>query len=173
MTEWRKIPGLPERFEASEYGEIRSLAYEVKVFRKDGTVRSRPIDGRVLLPRAYDGGKSNGHPVVTIASLNTSGKKLGEQRVSVLVARAFHGCPYEPGDPGGKNKWRILHLDGDITNVAANNLEWVTSNGSSTNTAAYKLYCENLRKLEQQRNEPAIIWARRIFGEDVELEECV
>jgi hypothetical protein len=172
VTDWRKIPGLPERFEASSEGEIRSLPYETKVVSKHGTVRIRQMSGKTLTQRTWDGGKSKGHPVVSISCQTTSGTKVGEQRVSVMVARAFHGCPYEPGDAAESNKWRVLHRDGDITNTAADNIEWVTSNGGSPNSASYKLYESNIRKLEQQRQEPVINWAKRVFGDDFEFEEA-
>jgi len=177
VTEWQKIPGLPPRFEASSHGEIRSLPYEVKVLAKNGTVKVRRIAGKTLLPRVTDRGKSRGHPIVSISSTTSAGTFAGEQRVSLLVARAFHGCPYEVGDLASSNKWRILHLDGDITNTAADNLEWITSNGGSPSSASYKLYEENLRKLRQQSKEPFILWAKRIFGDDFEFEsedqECL
>lgn len=172
MTEWHKIPGLPERFEASDQGEIRSLPYEVKVLCKNGTVKIRQIAGKTLKQRRYEGGKSNGHPVVSISSLTSSGAKTGEQRVSVMVARAFHGCPYQPGDSKGAKKWRIMFIDGDITNCAASNLDWATSNGMAAGSESNRLYEENIRKLEQQRIDPTS-WVKRVFGEDVELEDCV
>lgn len=171
MTEWKKIPGLPYRFEASDRGEIRSVPYEKKFLASNGDLRIRRIAGKTLQQRITDRGKSRGHPIVSISSSTSAGTFAGEQRVSLLVARAFHGCPYDVGDLASSNKWRIMHLDGDITNTAPDNLEWITSNGG----LPCKLYEENLRKLRKQREEPFILWARRVFGEDFELEdqECL
>lgn len=166
MTEWRKIPGLPDRFEASDDGRIRSTPYNVKVVWKNGTMRVRPVAGKELQPRVSQRGKSNGHPIVSISGLTTSGTKVGEQRISLLVARAFHGCPYEPGDQAECQKWRIMHIDGDITNVRADNLEWIGSNGNRITT----LYEANLRKLAEDRKDP-LRWGRRIFGDDFVLED--
>lgn len=163
MTEWRKIPGLPDRFEASDDGRIRSLPYEVTYVR-NGKKSVRPIAGKVLKPRCHEGGKSKGQPVVSLSGLTKIGTTIGEQRVSLLVARAFHGAPYEPGDQTNAQKWRVMHKDGDVLNVRADNLEWVGSNGHLVTS----LYEENLRKLE--RDTPSE-WCRRIFGDDVELEE--
>lgn len=172
MTKWVKVPGLPDRFEASELGEIRSIPTEIKITDKNGRVKVRPVPGKVLSSRAYDGGKSKGHPVVTISGNSKSGTKIGEQRIALLMARAFHGCPYEPGDLKQAQKWRVMHRDGDITNVEASNLEWIRSNGGSTDTDAYRLYEENLRKLEEQRKQPPAVWLKKIFGEDIELEDA-
>lgn len=173
MTKWVKVPGLPDRFEASDMGEIRSLPTEIKVLCKNGSIKVRHIEGRLLQPRIYDGGKSNGqHPVVTITGNTKNGTKVGEQRVAMLVARAFHGCPYEPGDLKEAQKWRIMHRDGDVSNVEASNLEWILNNGKAFDNEASRLYEENLRKLEEQRKQPAIVWVKRIFGEDVELEDA-
>lgn len=166
MTEWRKIPGLPDRFEASDDGRIRSIPYKVKVLRKDGTIRLRPVAGKELKPRSYEGGKSKGHPVVTISGRTVNGTKVGEQRISLLVARAFHGCPYAPGDQTGCQRWRVMHIDGDINNINADNLKWIGSNGNITST----LYEENVRRLAEEREDP-LLWARRVFGNDLVLED--
>lgn len=169
MTEWRKIPGLPDRFEASDRGEIRTLPYRTRVTRKNGQILMRPIDGKVLQPR-FTGRKSKGHPTVTIAGESTKGTKLGEMRVSLLVCRAFHGCPYDPGDLKGCQKYRVLHIDSDITNTAPSNLKWIGSKGCG-DTEYTQLYERNLRRLERDRKDPNA-WLARVFGEELELEEC-
>jgi len=169
VTEWRKIPGLPERFEASDGGEIRTIAYHTKVTRKDGRVCMRPIEGKVLQPR-FTGRKSKGHPTVTISGESARGTKLGEMRVSLLVCRAFHGTPYDPGDPNGCQKYRVLHIDSDIKNTKPTNLKWIGSKGCG-DTEYTQLYEQNLRDLERD-SQDLKGWAARIFGEDLEFEEC-
>lgn len=162
MTEWRKIPGLPDRFEASEDGRIRSLPYEVTYVR-NGTRSVRPIAGKELKSRCHEGGKSKGQPVVSISGLTKHGTTIGEQRVSLLIARAFHGTPYEPGDLTNAQKWRVMHKDGDVQNVRADNLEWIGSNGHVVTS----LYEQNMRYLERDTPDA---WFKRIFGDDAELE---
>ena len=157
MTVWRKIPGLPERFEASSEGQIRTLPYEVAVpDRRGDGVRVRKLPGRVLQQRVATGSKSKGHPIVTIWSKSATSKCIGEQRVALLVARAFHGCPYPPGGDGGQ-RWRVRHIDGDVLNIRAANLEWIANVG-----AGKDLYHDNLRALS--RDESVEDWATRIFG---------
>lgn len=165
MTEWRKIPGLPERYEASNTGLIRILDYERNIQMKNGTSYLRHIPGRQLVSYTRQNGKSKGHPVVSLSSDPGGAFRSGEARVALLIARAFHGCPYLPGDLAGGQKWRVRHIDGDILNVAADNLEWIGNNGPGV-VNPESLYAENLRKWESQRDEPVEEWIRRIWGED-------
>lgn len=167
MIEWRKIPFAPNRYEVSRTGLVRVLDYEVFVQRRDGNNFVRHVEGHILNPRIKPTGKSKGHPIVNISSSNGDLTNKGETRVNILVARAFHGCPYTPGDLGESQKWRIRHLDGDIANVHADNLEWV-SNSGTLNPKAQALYDRNLRRLEEMRHEPIEDWIKRIWGEDYE-----
>ena len=159
-TEWRKIPGKPERYEVSNTGIVRVLPYETLVTRKaSGKVTRRSIQGRYL--ECYVSEKdvrSKGHPIVSFAST-----KGGSARVCLLVARAFHGCPYTPGDLAAGQKWRVRHIDGDICNNSADNLQWVGNAGSE---GSGSLYEENLRKLAKAREEPVQDWIRRMWGDD-------
>ena len=156
-TEWRKIPFVPDHYEVSDSGLIRALDREVEIIKKDGSSHRRKIEGRYLNQRIRPNGKSKGHPVVHT--------DVGEIRVCLLVARAFHGAPYTPGDLAAGQRWRIRHKDGDITNVAAENLEWVGNTGSSCGDHG-SLYEENLRRLEELRREPVEDWIKRMWGED-------
>lgn len=163
--DWRKIPGLPDRYEASSSGVIRVLDYERQCVRKSGKTYTMRVEGRYLTSYTRPKGKSKGHPVVSLSPGNGDVLRSGEVRVALLIARAFHGCPYEPGDLSGGQKWRVRHIDGDILNVAADNLEWVGNNGPFV-VQPQSLYAENLRKWEAQRDEPVEDWIRRIWGED-------
>jgi hypothetical protein len=166
-TEWRKIPGKPERYEVSDTGTVRILPYETLVTRKaTGKVTKRYIQGRYL--ESYvskTDARSKGHPIVSFAAM-----KSGSTRVCLLVARAFHGCPYTPGDLSAGQKWRVRHIDGDICNNHADNLEWV---GNSGPEGSVSLYEQNLRKLAELREEPVEDWIRRMWGEDALDESSV
>lgn len=163
-TEWRKIPYVPERYEVSRSGVVRVLPRELKIVNKMGKAFTRYVEGRELNTYVRPTGKSKGHPVVSLsASRGDGSKQMGEVRVCLLVARAFHGCPYVPGDQAACQKWRIRHIDGDINNVSADNLEWVGNNGVG---GGEDLYEYNLRRLEELRREPVEDWIRRIWGED-------
>lgn len=165
MTEWRKIPGLPSRYEASDDGQIRILPYETVFIRKNGRREVRHLPGRLLEQFIREDGKSRGHPVVAISAPTATGTKSGAMRVNLLVARAFHGTPYPPGDKGSQ-KWRVKNLDGDITNVRADNLEWVGTSGTADFAERNDLYNRNMEKLEQMRREPVENWIKRIWGDD-------
>ena len=164
-TQWRRIPYAPERYEASDTGVIRIRSREVDVVRKNGTITKRYIEGRYLTVYVRATGKSKGHPVVSLAAANGDRSKIGETRVCLLVARAFHGCPYEPGDGKGCQKWRIRHKDGDILNNHADNLQWV-GNGGVNDEEGRALYEYNLRRLEEMRREPVEDWIKRMWGDE-------
>jgi len=164
-TVWRRIPHAPERYEASNTGVIRIRSREVDVIRKNGTVTKRYLEGRYLNPYVRSTGKSKGHPVVSLAAAAGDRSKIGEIRVCLLVARAFHGTPYKPGDSKGCQKWRILHKDADITNNCADNLQWI-GNGGVNDDEGRALYERNLRRLEELRREPVEDWIKRIWGEN-------
>jgi len=161
--EWRKIPYLPDRYEASSDGRIRTLDRTIRAVSVNGEIFSRFRPGKELKASLRKGQKSRGtHPTVTLTrSPGEESFRSGETRVCILVARAFHGCPYIPGDRAGRQNWRIMHRDGDTTNNAANNLEWVCSN---TDQASRTQYEQNLLKLEELSREPVEAWIKRIWG---------
>lgn len=165
-VEWRKIPYLPERYEASSDGRIRRTDREVKVYRKStGGVSIRRIPGGEVKASVRKGGKSRGtHPVITVAGSPDDEKtyRLGETRLCILIARTFHGCPYVPGDRSGRQNWRVMHRDGNPCNNAADNLEWVCSNSDRFARSQYE---RNLLRLEELREEPVEDWIKRIWGE--------
>lgn len=163
-VEWRKIPYLPDRYEASSDGRIRTLDRHIRAVSKNGEVFSRFRPGKELNITLRNSTKSRGtHPTVTLTRSPDEPKfRAGETRVCILVARAFHSCPYVPGDRYGRQNWRIMHRDGDTCNNAANNLEWVSSNSDQ---AARIQYERNLLRLEELRDEPVEDWIKRIWGE--------
>lgn len=158
-TEWRKIPYAPDYYEASDSGIIRSLEREIQVVKRDGRSYDMKIPAKYLTQRIRPTGKSKGHPVVHT-------DVIGEIRVCLLVARAFHGAPYVPGDLSAGQRWRIRHRDGDITNVSAENLEWISNVASNQGFKPGSLYDQNLRRLEEMRREPVEDWIKRMWGED-------
>lgn len=164
-VEWRRIPYTPDRYEVSNTGVVRMKSRDVLVVRKNGNVSKRHIEGKYLVPYVRPSGKSKGHPVVSISAATGDHTKIGETRVCLLVARAFHGCPYEPGDGHGCQQWRIRHIDGDIMNNNADNLEWI-GNAGPGDVDARELYNRNLRRLEEIRREPVENWIKRIWGDD-------
>lgn len=167
--EWRKIPYAPDRYEVSNTGMVRVLDSTITVESKDGLLSTRLIEGRYLNPYTRANGKSKGHPVVSLRPLKGDDRNLGETRVSLLVARAFHGSPYDPTDAKQRQRWRIRHIDGDITNNSADNLEWY-GNGGSTGEGE-ELYAYNMRRWKEMCEEPVEDWIRRIWGDDVDLSE--
>lgn len=163
-VQWRKIPYAPDCYEVSDSGIVRVLPRQVIANRKDGTTSIRHIDGHYLNQYVREGGKSKGHPVVSLSAVQ-GGKKVGETRVCLLVARAFHGCPYTPGDTKASQRWRIMHRDGDITNNYADNLEWI-GNTAAGYIDGNSLYERNIRTLALMREEPVEEWIKRIWGEE-------
>lgn len=167
--EWRKIPRIPDRYEVSNTGLVRALPADITtISQKTGRASKRRLPGRYLTPYVREDGKSRGHPVVSLSSASKD-VNLGVVRVALLVARAFHGTPYEPGDSGEANRWRIRHKDGDILNVRADNLEWIGNAGAGADQKANDLYAYNLRRLEELRQEPVEDWIKRIWGEDAQI----
>ncbi len=97
MTEWREIPGLDGRYEASADGRIRST--------KSGRILKSHI-GRA------------GYPVVGIYFSHAGRSK--HRFVHRLVCVAWHGVP-------PNNRMEVAHLDGSRTNASASNLRWATA----------------------------------------------
>lgn len=105
--EWRAIPGYEDSYEVSSLGRVRSLAREVAHPR----MGRMPVRGRVLKSHA----SGPGYPSV---SLYAGGIGRGHF-VHRLVLTAF--------DPRvDADEMQVNHIDGDKTNSALGNLEWVT-----------------------------------------------
>ncbi|MGG5809956.1 NUMOD4 motif-containing HNH endonuclease [Falsiroseomonas sp. CW058] len=101
--EWREIPGLEGRYEASSLGRIRSCDRDVWTGR---ALAWRRVRGRVLRP----GRRASGHLVVMVG-------RTEQRYVHELVALAFHGPrPWKGAE--------IRHLNGDPADNRAGNLDY-------------------------------------------------
>lgn len=98
--EWRDVIGYEGYYQISNFGRVKS-------FKKwNNKNQSRILKGY----------SKNGYPVV---SLNTNPRK--EYYVHRLVAKCFLG---------DHRNMEVNHKDGDRTNNALDNLEWVTHSGN-------------------------------------------
>lgn len=109
--EWRSVVGREGQNEVSSLGRVRSLDRVVEFSNRWGGTSYANRKGKILKP-----GKHNqGYRVVSM-----DGRK--SQTIHSLVAAAFIG----PRPKG----FDINHIDGDKTNNAAANLEYVTRRGN-------------------------------------------
>lgn len=162
-VEWRKIPGLPSKYEASSDGRIRILAHEVSVsynLKTGVKVVQRHVPEREIKSFLSSTAKKRGKKIPCV-SIGGS----GETRVNLLVARAFHGMPYELGNSRAAQKWRVMHIDGDTTNVAADNLEWV-GNAGGPNLTQNAAYDRAVQAWRQRCEEPVGDWLLRFYDAD-------
>lgn len=174
MALWKPIPlaAVAKRFEACDEGLVRTLPYQSESNRY-GETFMRNMPGRILKPRINKQSPSLGkHPIVGIYIGNSRATTQNREiRVARLVCAAFYGLPYDPSDMRDVKRWRIRHIDGDITNCWAVNLEWVHAVNAATpeeSTAAMTLYQQNVAKLEAQRSESSSAFLSRLFGTDEE-----
>lgn len=109
MTErWAPLPGNAD-YEVSDLGRVRSL--ERVVHRHDG--KPMRVPGRILKPYLTKRGYLRVSPAGT-----------GPTPVHRLVAAAFVSCSSEPA------LMTVNHIDGDKTNNAATNLEWISASAN-------------------------------------------
>lgn len=105
--EWRTIPGTHGHYQASSFGRIRSVDRHLPQSGREGLRFHR---GRVLSPSLV--GSDRLYLGVTVPCFP------GKQKVSRLVAMAFHGL-------GFPDEREVDHVDGDKMNNSAVNLEVV------------------------------------------------
>lgn len=107
---WKDIPQYKGFYQASSFGNIRSLDRKIKQLSNGGKTYFTYIKkGKVLAQGIQNGG----YPVVSI-SINSKRKICTVHR---LVASAFIENP--------NNYSEVNHRDGDKKNNCAENLEWV------------------------------------------------
>jgi hypothetical protein len=119
MTEvWRDIPGYEGRYQVSDLGRVKSLAFCQRCVFKNGREGQRRTKERILATQVQNSGYTLVH-----LHLDNQRKACSVHR---LVAAAFvTGC----GD-------EVNHIDGDKGNNRAPNLEWVTSSENKEHAVA-------------------------------------
>lgn len=119
MEEWRKIPGLPPEFEASNYGRIRRLAGTYKTtFFGQLITRAKPAKIfalKKLSPKGYQ-------------RINLCGRVYAVHR---LIGKAFILNPL--------NLPQINHKDGIKVHNWTDNLEWNTNQENRDHAVAMGL----------------------------------
>ena len=118
---WKTIPGYENLYQASAYGEIRSLDRSVK--GKDGRYSFK--SGRVLKKQIGN----DGYYHVNISDKDNNLKLWSVHR---LVALAFLDNP--------DNKPQVNHVDGDKLNNNVENLEWATASENMCHARDRKLW---------------------------------
>jgi hypothetical protein len=96
MSFWKDVVGWEGLYRVSDEGQIKSIRNKTRIIAHKNT---KTKSGHVS-------------PYVCLSN-NGENKHL---RVDHIVAEAFHGKP--------TNMQRVIHIDGDKTNCAANNLKW-------------------------------------------------
>ncbi|MFW5005057.1 HNH endonuclease [Pseudomonas aeruginosa] len=120
MTEtaqWKSTVGIPG-YEVSSLGDVRSVDREI-VFSRKGSTERRIRKGHLLRPCQGAGGYLE-------VRLSVSGS-VHHRLVHRLVAEAFLPTP-----PCGVE---VNHVDGEKSNNAAGNLEWVSRSGNHLHRA--------------------------------------
>lgn len=100
---WKAVPGAEHRYEASSYGRVRSLDRTIPT----AGGRTAQVKGRVLKPVVRPNG---------LATVTCDGRRF---QLHLLIAELFVDRP-----PGTRY---VRHRNGDRSDNAAVNLEWVRS----------------------------------------------
>ena len=112
---WKPVPGYEDRYEVSNTGLVKSL---------DIYVNCRGGKTRISKGRIKPTHKNNrGYLMVGLCRDNKTDTTL----VHRLVAEAFV--------PNPKGKPQVNHIDGNINNNRADNLEWVTDNENKAHSS--------------------------------------
>ena len=107
---WIPVRGYEGLYEVSNLGQVRSLDHMVTQISTAGKPFERLVRGRLRKPVLAKEG------YLSLILSNGSSRKL--VRVHRLVAEAFL--------PKGSGNLEVNHIDGDKTNNAVENLEWVS-----------------------------------------------
>lgn len=119
--EWRDIPGWEGLYQASSFGQVRSVPRERLVQRSAGIVRVR-YKGRLL---RQDLNKETGYFQVKLVD----GARRRTYTVHSVVCLSFNGAA-----PTGQE---AAHNDGDKGNNAARNLRWSTHADNNADQATH------------------------------------
>ena len=110
---WRDVSGWEGIYEVSNRGRVKRIKRRV-THRNQATAFSMVYPTKIL--RANP--DSRGYPQVVLNAVSV-GKKKRTARVHRLVAEAFI--------PNPQNKLQVNHINSDITDARAFNLEWCTA----------------------------------------------
>lgn len=129
--EWRAVVGFEGEYEVSNLGSVRSLSRDVPCLSRWGTPRTFRLTGRILSTWL-----AAGYPSVVL-------RKSDKRQVHRLVMAAF---------VGEANGLHVNHLDGDKTNNALPNLEYVTPKENTAHAMATGLMPRDGEKNPAARN---------------------
>jgi hypothetical protein len=122
MEEWRAVPGYEGSYEASNYGNVRSITRQVPYGRHPGMIyKGRPLKKFM---------NKNGYFAVKLAFAGATRTTY----VHEVVLKAFVGTR-----PVTSERGEIRHLDGDKTNNRIENLMY----GTITENAADRIRHRN------------------------------
>lgn len=112
MEEWRDIPGLVGRYQASSKGRIKRLPLSVSNHTGIKTLKERIINGSKT---------SKGYIQIEIAGIGRSNGRILKQ-AHVLIAMAFVANP--------NNLPQVNHINGVKSDNRPENLEWCDNSGN-------------------------------------------
>ena len=123
MERWQPISGFESRYEVSDLGRIRSLAFNQRYLLRNGETAFRRVKPRNIATQAINSG-------YLIAHLHRDGIRKAVL-VHRLVARHFV--------PGFADGLEVNHVNGVKTDNNFTNLEWVPSRDNKLHAVAIGL----------------------------------